>query len=236
MPQQERPRTVDPSQVWSSPSVFATTLVVLFVDRYGTEGFAWHPSAIRQQIQEDFNAETPPANFDKLMAGITLLTTDFFYRSLPRFLHLTDALVGNGFDPSGVALPDSYECAWAISEACLLAPPERVTKDEPFAQEILDYLGQRLSADGFIRPPDVLRIADGWNKGEQVRDDWADDPEMFSALYQVQNDKASQVEQTIRENMQELLEQIEMLPLHEGSAEQLRERLQADIKVPAETL
>jgi hypothetical protein len=219
-----------------SPEAYATTLLVLFFDQYGNEGLQWHPKTIRMQLSQDL-CEPSDVNFDKLMAAITLVTSNYFYKNLPKFMDLCHALCGHGFDTTQVRLPDAAEMAWAISEAMIICPPEGPwgkgadgSVGEPYCEEIQHFIGAVLREEGFITPPDVLKIAEGADLSDQVKTTFADDPEMFSAIYQSQNEKTQEVNTLLRDGLTELMEQVQHLPIKNGSAASLAARLSKDIR------
>jgi hypothetical protein len=131
------------------------------------------------------------------------------------------------FDPA-----DSVECAWAVTEALLLVPPD-AEDPEPFSDEVRHYIGAVLREEGYVTAPDVLRIALDGDFADHVRFNFADDPEMFQGIYDVQASKAAEVTDTVRENLTELLEQIQSLPLVHGDARGLVARLSGQIRQDA---
>jgi hypothetical protein len=215
--------------VMTSHNAYATTLLVMFVDAYGMDALEWHPTAIRMQLEQDHGVELLPANLDRLMAAITLVTTNYFHKNLPKFMDLCHAINGHGFDPTQVVPPDSAEMAWAISESLLISPPESYGKNEPFCEDILHFVGAVLREEGYVKPPDVLRIASDANLSAQVKDTFAGDPDMFKAIYDSQTAKTEEINELIKRGMAELLTQIDTLHLTSGSAEKLTERLRKDI-------
>ena len=215
-----------PRQVLTSPEAFATTLLVLFVDRHGSEGLQWHPQVIREELENEAGGPVPPGNLDKLMAAVNIVTSDEFYSSLDRFLVLCHTLAGNRFDPSVLSLPDAAECAWGITEAMLLSPPDR---DEPFCDDIRHYLTEVVGNEGFVRPPDILRLAVGADISDKIQVAFADDPEMSSAIFKTQESKTQDVTGMIRTNLQELLGQLEGLPLQHGDTQNLIQKLRASL-------
>jgi hypothetical protein len=218
---------------WLDPRSFASTLLILFADRYGTEGLGWHPRTIATQVAEDFGVdEVPRQNLDRLLAAIALVTTDYFYKRLSAFVHLCNVLSGDGFDPTTFDPADAADCAWGITEALLISPPD---EPEPFCDEIRYYLAEVLRHEGFVRPPDVLALAIGGDRSDQVRDDFADDdPEMFAALYQAQSARNDEVTRLVRGGIEALLSQVEALPLESGDASGLRQRLLSHVRVPSD--
>jgi hypothetical protein len=207
---------------WSGDEAFASTLLVMFVDKYGTEGLQWAPETIRMQVNSDFGVRASDVAIDRLLAAITIITSDGFFKNLPRFIQLCNILSGDNFDPEVFDPADSVECAWGITEALLLYPPD---EDEPFVDEIRHYIGKVLDDEGYITPPDILRLAIGSNRADRVRTDFADDPEMFQAMYENQNAKAAEVTSIIRDNLTELMEQLKSLPLENGNTQELLTRV-----------
>jgi hypothetical protein len=86
MPTTEQKKRAGLAEALRDPESFATTLAAIFLDEYGTTGLSWAPETIAMELRDDFGVEPPPANFGRLMAGITLLTTDRFYKELPTFV------------------------------------------------------------------------------------------------------------------------------------------------------
>lgn len=206
---------------WLSPQAFATSLVSLFVDAYGTEGLNWAEETIRQEINDDFSIELPRANFDRLMAAIAIITTDDFYNSLPDFIQLCNILSGDTYDPRVWDPADSEEVAWGITEAIMIYPPD---SQEPFSDEIRAYIGKVLDAEGIMQPPDILKLALRDEAVEQltsrVQADFTDDPVMFEAIYAAEQSKSDDIDQIIKGNLVKLVKQLRDLPLRHGDPSQ----------------
>lgn len=208
---------------------YATVILVWAIDHFGFDPetrqphvFVWAPETIMHEIQRDTGVEPIKLNFDKLMAAITIVTTDLFFKNLSRFLVLANVLSGDEFQPDEVEYPDSAELAWALTEGLLLSPPD---EDEPFCDDIRHYISHQLQEEGYVTPPDILRIAIGADLSDKVRFSFGDDPEMFSMIYQNQQAKADEVNAVVREGMQELVQQLKTLPLREGTTKELEERV-----------
>lgn len=214
-------------QLLLDPDTYATTLLILLVDTYGLEVAQWTPQAIALQVTDDFGVELPKTAVDRIMAGITLVTTNYFYKSLSRFIDICNVLSGSDFDPGVFDPADSYEMAWAITEALLLSPPE---EPEPFTDDIRHYITAMLADEGYVTPPDILRLAIGGDLAEQVRFNFADDPEMFQGIYANQQSKTAEVKDVIKDGLAAMLNQIAQLPLKTGSAENLLAKLRQELK------
>jgi len=204
---------------WTSPDHFATTLLQLFVDRYGTEAFDWDAHTILYHIENDFDLTMPTPNFDRLMVAINLCTTDTFYKSCPDFINFCNILSGDTFDPNMWDPADAAECAWGITEGMLIWPPDK-DDDAPFSPEITAYIGKVLDAEGIIHPPGVLRIAtDRRHNLGSVPDTYTDDPVMFTAISDFEDQKTSAIERLVRANLTKISTQLGSLPLQMGDAQ-----------------
>lgn len=201
---------------WSDPKAFASTLLVLFVDAYGTEGFSWAPETIKAEIQDDFGVKLPSGNFDRLMAAISIITTDDFFKSAPDFVQLCNVLSGDSYNPEQWDPADAMEVAWGVTEALLIDPPE---EDEPFSDEIRAYIGAVLDREGIMTPPDVLRLGvRDKDLSRRVQTEFSDDPTMFNAIYDFEASKTQEINENVRSSLMTLANQLDALPLRDGDA------------------
>lgn len=99
--------------VWLNPEAYATTLLLCYIDAYGTEGLEWDPMTVRQEIEEDNNIKLSETNFNKLMAGINIASTDQFYKNLPEFIDLCNILSGDVLDLDG-STPQTLQSAHGV--------------------------------------------------------------------------------------------------------------------------
>lgn len=203
-------------EVWENPNTFATTMLLLFVDRYGVEGFTWDPETIVMEINEDFDVQISQGNLDRLMAGISIVTGEDFFQSLPDFVYLCNILNGDLFDPAEWDPADAEDIAWGVTEAWLLSPPE---DDEPFTEEIRAYIGQVLDAEGLTNPPATLRFAlRDRDPTVAIQNDFSDDPELFSTIQGFEQSKTDDVNRHVQESLAALNLQLSRLPLRSGDA------------------
>lgn len=220
-------------QVWRNAFLnadsFATTLLTCFLDRYGVEGMQWTPEAIKLQVEEDFGLKLPKDNFDKLMAAIIIVTTDVFWKDVAKFVQIANILAGDDFQPDEFEPADSFECAWGVTEAMLLWPP-----DEPedvqtsFSEDIRGYVATVLQDEGYVRAPAVLRLVVGdFDLGGGISEAYGDDPEISSAVWKTQETKSAELEQVIQGMIRALYDQLAALPLRAEAKQALSEQLSA---------
>jgi hypothetical protein len=206
-----------------NPDTFATTMVVALIDVYGTEFLAWSPETTRMETEEDFSFKWRATNFDRLMAGIALLKTDSFYRSLPDFIELCNILSGSGATPGVFDPADALECAWGITEALLLSPPD---SDEPFDEEIRAYIGKVVEMEGIIVPPDILKIGIlDQDRKHRITADFSDDPEMFNAVWDTEAQKTEEINEVVKARLFALVSQLQAVRLQNGNTEEIAKKM-----------
>lgn len=222
-------------KVLTSPDTYGTTVLTLVIDRYGDECLGWAPETLRLQLADDFGVAPLPVVLDRLNAAIAVVSTDFFYTDVVRFIHLCNVLSGDEFTPGEFNPADVGECAWGMAEALLLNPPGAQAGPETFDPEIRAYLRETLRAEGFLRAPDVIRRVLGkYDGGQAYAQEWADsDPVMFEAITQSQDQKATEVNDAVTFGLRQLIAQLSALPLREGSAQKLLENLPQSLRQPA---
>ena len=204
-------------EILTGDATFMTTLLVMLVDVYGTEVTEWSQATILMELEEDFDVTMPPTSVDRVMAGIALLTTDAFYKSLPDFITLCNVLSGDAYDPRNWDPADSGEIAWGVTEALIFTPPDD-GDDEPFIDDIRHYIAAVLDAEGIINPPDILRIAlRPDNPADKIQGEFSDDPGMFAAIYQFEDAKTEDLNKYLHERLIRLLIQLQGVPVQNGS-------------------
>lgn len=208
------------------PDTFATTLLAIFVDTYGTEALQWSPQSIRLELQDDFAIQLPDLCLDKLMVGISLLVSNEFFKRLPTFIRFCNILSGANVNPAVFDPADAKECAWGMTEALLLAPPGD-EDPEPFTLEIRKYLGKVLDMEGIREAPDLLRLAirDPSSTHAGYPESMLDDPALAGAQLSNEADYATEIKDMIESNLAELFDELETLPLKNGSTQHLLQRI-----------
>lgn len=213
-------------EAWKSRDTFASVLLTLYMDKFGTEALTWEPNTILLEIEEEFNVDLPQLALDKLLVGIQILTTDRFYKSLPDFISFCNVLSGDTYRPDMWDPADAEEVAWGVTEALLIYPPED-NDEEPFTDEIRAYIGAVLDREGLINPPDILRIALRQARVSPSIDDFSDDPTMFNAVYDLEEGKRADIENTIRMRTKMLAGQFKALKLENGQVDKIVKMLES---------
>jgi hypothetical protein len=209
--------------VLTDPNAFATTMIVVLTDYFGAEFFQWTPDTIRMETEQDFNFKWPQVNFDRLLAGMVLVTTDRFYKSTPDFVELCTILSGAPATMGVFEPADAADCAWGLTEALLLAPSD---EEEPFTEEIRGYIGKACEMEGIITPPDILRLGiQSEDFKIKVHNTYSDDPEMYSAIWKTEADKTNEINELVKDRLTLLVQQLASLKLVNGSTANIAKRM-----------
>lgn len=211
-------------KLFRSEDSFATTLVVTLLDEFGPEVVQWLPETIIAEIGVDFHVMPIQGCIDRIMAGIHIITNSSFYTSLPDFNDLCNVLSGEISTPGTFVPADAASCAWGITEAMLIAPPDDL--DNAFSEEIKAYVGQVVKSEGILTPPDVLRISHfDPSLPQKVRYDFSDDEVMFQAIFQTEQGKTEDINNFIKNRLRALIDQLSKLHLKQGNVGQLAEKM-----------
>ena len=95
---------------------------------------------------------------------------------------------------------------------------------EGFSDEIRFYIGHVVRDAGIVNPPDVLRIA-MYDTAEDPLGAFSDDPEMYQAMYELQQSKSDEITGMLKDNLRELFKELESLPLENGDTAGLLEKI-----------
>jgi hypothetical protein len=209
---------------FSDEESLATTLVTILIDIYGTEALAWEPPTIAMELAEDLGITIPRFALDRLMTAKGVVTSDDFYKRLAIFNQYCQVFAGDDFNPESISTADPFECAWGVTEAVLLAPPE-ADEAEPFSEEICAFIGAVLDKAGITDSPDVLQIA---IRDSQRSPDFGalalDDPMMFGGEWQQKAEQGEDIKVMLRETLDKLIKQLSLLPLENGDTRELVNR------------
>lgn len=92
---------------------------------FATELLIRYPEALEIEDAEAIHLAYPGltvTDYNKLVAAVTLVTTDFFWAEVDRFNVLCNAIAKGLTYPGGYLLPEIDTIGWAIVEAVILTP------------------------------------------------------------------------------------------------------------------
>lgn len=210
---------------------FATTLFLLVTDKFGVECLDWLPTSIALECRDTWQCDVPPENISKIMAAISIVTSDAFYSQLPSFINICNALYGySDFETFDPADPD--EILMGVTEALLLWPPE--DRSNVFSPDIVAYVDHMFRSSGSYKPIGILSAVMSSNNVTGFADSFADDPEMFEAIYSSQQTNRNALQERYVQNVNELIEELGQLKLQNGSTASAQEQLRSVLGFVAE--
>lgn len=133
------------------PNAFASVLVMVLVDEFGTEFFSWEPETLTLEIQDRWKVSLPEKNSDKVWALVLHLTTNEFTRNVDAFMHICNSLSGDGASFDTYELPTATEICWGVTECFAFEPPE-----DAFSEDIKAFVVETLKLYGYHRVPKLL--------------------------------------------------------------------------------
>lgn len=206
------------AQILTDENALATPLMILCVDRFGTEFFEWEPTTFEIETRAQFGVDIPDANRDKIWALVTALTSDAFYKSLETFIPTCNALNGSQASFDYYDPVTSEEAAWGIVEVTLNDPPNQEL-DKLFSHEIRYYIGSTLKSEGVTTPPRVLVPFVEYDDDPETEAGVAIGPdESFVAMHaKRQKDEQAEITNYVHGRMALLMSQLQALPLQSGN-------------------
>ncbi len=215
---------------------YATVLVGILLKVYGQEFLSWDPATIESQIKDDFGAVMPEVVYDQLMALINTMTTDTVYMSLPVFDQTINAFCRTGLHGDHDA-PSPHEVAWTVFEVQINDPdPYGLGQKSasPWSHDIATYVGVVLADAGLKRKPDCLSFA---TMPTWIPQGLNDDPQMFGAAFQSEQDLTAEVDRFVEGQVSALLDHlaevgIEPAPLLQELSDDLPEESPLDRLLP----
>lgn len=208
----------------------AIPLFLIVMDILGQEALEWAPESIKLSLEEEFKIELPRESLDKIMMAIMVVTTNYFYKDVRRFIDACNVFAGGDFSPGVFDPADADEILNGVTEAMLLWPPEEGDPDSEFSSEIQEYVKQVLSLDGIAKPSDLLSAIFSGDQSGKVDSDWADDPVMYASIYDSQISRQSEMETTYIENLEATKQQLSLLQLQNGDTREVVSNIQRIIQ------
>lgn len=208
------------ANILRNEELFATTLVTMLVDEFGTDFFDWSPETLELEIRSRAGIKLPDVNRDKVWALVTAITTNTFYISLETFIPVCNSLNGSEADFDDYDPVTSDEAAWGITEVLLHDP---LQKDEDagrrFSHEIRRYIGMTLTDEGMTTIPRTLKpyVEFDRDPSETVGIDMGPDEHMLAAYTKRQAEGRDEIDAYVQTRLEALQGQLAALPLRNGS-------------------
>ena len=184
------------------PGTFATVLYGIGLRYFGEDIHHWDPETVWLEFRDEFGIDLPATSHDRLMALITAVSTNTFYRDWATFSIIAHTLNG---DDQTMGRQDSLlpaMMAWAVTEVRMADEAKH-----EFGVDVAVGVGKILSEDGFTKPPAQLSFA----KIDE-RYEGSDSPGETGHIEAMSTEHAAVVQQYMIEQASTLIRQVAALP------------------------
>lgn len=185
--------------------------------------------ALILQLESALNMQLSSAARAKVLAGLTVYTTDLVYKDLPAFIEFCNLASDSTSSDADVFDPaDAYEIAWGRIEMAVIDPEQEEKLDTSnrshfmrksrqaervkmtFDPEILRYCGAMLIQEGAIRP--IFSIPDAILPEMSN----ADAPELLDAGVARHREVEQSIARYVLDNADIMLDQLAQIPTRDG--------------------
>lgn len=194
-------------KILQSDDCFATTALLCFIRVAGTEGLEWLPGTIRHEMDLVFGGISE-STFNRLMAGIQILTSDDFYILLKRFIDYTNILNHGHLDDF---VADIGEICWALTEAKIIEDPGPIENPlQIFSSDVASYIEVAFNESGLLVPPRILKEYGfkAFSKTQEAMSSFTDTPELYQPLYVAATYHTTLLETALQQKKEALKRQV----------------------------
>ena len=197
---------------FKASDTFATTLLCLLLDKYGTEVLEWDPATVEIQIKEDFGVEASSPSLNRIQAGSAILTSNLFHNSLESYCTICNTLT-NGVAAPPQFIPSGFrDMAWGMTEAGLLEGTDYLPQG--YSHNISRYMGVVLDGLGIYDPPTLFKTAEyPGNVQEDNLTALAGDEIAFKAYWDRQEESKKALDRFISARLFHLFSELKTLPV-----------------------
>lgn len=204
--------------LWQSEEAFGTSLLIACLDDWGTEFLSWEPETMEITIREKYGKGVRDDNILRLLAAVSVLTSDMFLVDLASFCGACVVLDFEQTSPYDFTPAGLDEIMWGLTEARMLLGTLDYKK---ISDEIRIYVGKLMEEEGMEKVPETLSFAKPEHLGISA-DTLADLPDLAQMFEEDQNLTREELDRACLEKMAKLLEQINTLELETSDLSEYR--------------
>ena len=199
--------------ILQNEETYATSLMALLLSEFTEDILYFEPESIWLDVRDVYGVEIPQVNKDKVQAMINLLTSNQLYVDPIVFNACCQAfndqeVTFNSFEPVGVE-----EAAWGVIEIAL--NDKDGTPEDKFSEEVKRFIGAIVDFRGLLTPPPVLAsLAKSDEDPSEGMNQYADDPAMFSGMWELANSNTKDVTGYTEDRLRGLMQELQSLPLN----------------------
>ena len=205
-------------ECFTDPTMFCSSLMLLVIDRFGTDAIWWEPEVLHDEICRIAQGDVDALTNDKINAALSVLQTNAYHKSLAAFGTANTVFNFKYATPDAAANCTLDDILWGCTEVQLIEGPEDF-KSQGFTHAIAGYVGLLLSAEGVSSRPTILDFAEmPATEADNREVAFQEDPDMSEMNMQRQSEEVGQMNDMILQKLAMLFTQYRRLPLS-GSPE-----------------
>lgn len=215
-------------EAFENPRTYCSGIMLLLIDRFGSEVLDWEPATIEMELSA-LGIRMNQLLSDKINAGLALIGTDLYFKSIDGFNAVNTAFSLKPVDTRAFRPLSLDDIMWGVTEAKFLLGPADYDLQE-YGHDIALYTGLSLSVEGITNPPAMLAFAE-FDAGEIDKRDQAlmNDLPFAEAYWQRQEQARKELNDAASIKLTDLLKQLQDLPL-KNAVPDLRERIDNILK------
>jgi len=201
-------------------NVFASSLLLVFIDNFGIKGMYWNPIVIREEFNKLTGTNITEHNFQKLMSAIYCYITKEFYDNPTIFNVFCQIFNNKVVNPSEIiTIADVYDMAWGVEEARIMVySGEEYNPSTVFSEKVASFIELNLLYHSMLVVPKPLKYKDSILINEDIIKQGIA-PEFQQYVLQEAFNYAKMVEDYVNKRKEYLVEEYLRLPLNNGSVE-----------------
>lgn len=206
-------------EILTNQNSFATSILLVVVDNFGSEVSSWHPVVLREKVSSliDDKDGISEHNFNKLMVGIELSKKDEFFKD-PTIMSSFSTVLNNKIVDLSLIFPvaDLFDLAWGLTEARIIHNHDPLYDLQKLLSiETTAYIDVTLQLHDFSILPKFMKYKDNVLLAdlEKVPED------IHKYVLKSGSEYAGEVDRFVREKLSRLALELASLKLKNGEVE-----------------
>lgn len=199
-------------RVLTDPDTFGAVLLGVLCDIFGEDLLTWNPLTVKMDVEDFLADQWRMPIYNKAMAAITIVSTDYLLQGVPQFVSIAKALNGEGIDADYADDIDLDDLLWTVMEADRIWPID--SRDEETHKIILPaqiekLISMKQEIEGFSAIPKLANITFQLKPSTKATDQLGVDETAMS----LQVDKMEGLKNELENRLQLFNQQIKDIPL-----------------------
>jgi hypothetical protein len=206
------------------PETPTAIILLLLIDKYGTDVLNWEASVIIDAVKELTHAKKLKERIaNKVLSSVSVVNSNAYYIYPQVYNETVTAVNGTNIYSDVFELSKPKEMAWFNTELLLLDPPK---SEEQFISRFNDsvrsFIGSVLDYFGVYKAPDILGMAYRKQRPQSNEDP---DPSISRGIFKLQMDSTDEINEYVGERLRHLFSLLKNLSLISVDSKQMEQSL-----------